>query len=88
MQQDITSGYGHLFFGISNGLAGMAFYILVITLNIFGMTNIIFYLSILSLIGSIYLAYMLNFKVKTVCIVCYSIYFVNILLFIFSYTAR
>ncbi|HLC50284.1 MAG TPA: vitamin K epoxide reductase family protein [Candidatus Nanoarchaeia archaeon] len=80
-----TSGYGKLFFGISNGVAGIAFYILVIALNIFGMTKVIFYLSILSLIGSVYLAYVLNFKVKTVCMVCYSIYLVNILLLVFSY---
>ena len=80
-----ASGYGKIFFGISNGIIGTIFYALIAALNFYGLTNFIFYLSVLSVIGSIYLAYILNFKVKTICLVCYSIYIINILLLIFSF---
>ena len=80
-----TSGYGKLFFGISNGTMGMFFYILVILLSFFNFQSYIFYLAVASVIGSVYLAYVLHFKVKTICVVCYSIYAVNLLLLLFSY---
>ena len=81
-----TSGYGKVF-GISNGLTGMLFYALVSIAAFYGALNLTFYLSILSVLASLYLAYVLQFKVRAVCLICYSIYAVNILLLIFSYLA-
>src|SRR3989344_6611041 len=78
-----SSGYGKLLFGIPNPVIGLMFYSLVFVLALLNYANIIFYLSVLSLIGSIGLWYVLQFKVKTICLVCYSIYLVNILLFVF-----
>ena len=80
-----TSGYGKLFFGISNGVVGILFYALAMILTYFGFGTYVFYLASASVLGSIYLAYVLSFKVKTVCIVCYSIYAVNLALFFTSY---
>ena len=78
-----TSVYGKTF-GISNSIYGMVFY-LVVLISSFYDIRYVFYLSILSVLGSIYLAYILYFKVKSFCLVCSSIYLVNILLLIFSY---
>ncbi|MBI2208435.1 vitamin K epoxide reductase family protein [Candidatus Woesearchaeota archaeon] len=80
-----ATGYGKIF-GISNGLAGMLFYGIVLITVFYGALNLAFYLSVLSIFASLYLAYVLQFKVRAVCLICYSIYAVNILLLIFSYS--
>jgi len=71
--------------GVSNSVGGALFYILVFILTFFNI-SFIFYLAILSILGSLYLAYIQYVKIKTFCLVCSSIYIVNILLLIFSYT--
>ncbi len=77
------SKYGHTF-GISNSIFGIFFYAIIFVLLFMNLTNIVFYLSTISLLGSLYLAYVLYFKVRSFCIVCNSIYVVNILLFVVS----
>ena len=81
-----SSKYGKLFM-VSNSTMGIVFYFIVFLLAYFNQINYVFYLSVLAIIGSICLAYLLYFKVKTICIVCTGIYLVNILLVIFSYRA-
>lgn len=79
------SKYGKLF-GIPNSLLGIFFYLLIIILYVINI-KIIFYLAILAFLGSIPLAYFSYLKLKTFCLVCTSIYIINILLLIFSYLA-
>lgn len=79
------SKYGKLL-GIPNSLAGIFFYLLIIVLYFINI-KIVFYLSILSFLGSIPLAYWSYSKLKTFCLVCTSVYIVNLLLLIFSYLA-
>ena len=83
----ISSEYGKIG-GISNSLGGLGFYALIFILGFFNFGQLIFYLAIASILGSIYLAYIQYFKLKTICFVCSSIYAVNILLVIYSYLAR
>lgn len=71
--------------GLSNGTWGMLFYIVVITLALFGEIQYIFLLSLLAVLGSLCLAYLLYFRVKTFCVVCTSIYVINIILAVSSY---
>ncbi len=78
-----NSHYGKTF-GISNSFYGMIFYIIVFLLSFYSMTYV-FYLSLIAVLGSIYLAYILYFKVRSFCLICNSIYLVNILLLVFSY---
>jgi len=79
------SSYGKIL-GIPNSALGIIFYLIIIILSLFNTyNNIIFYLSVISFIGSLYLAYILYFKLKNFCLVCNAIYVVNILLLIFSY---
>lgn len=71
--------------GIPNGIHGMIFYVLVAALYYLGYIEYVWYLSILSVAGSAVLAYILYFKVKSLCVVCMSIYAVNIALLIVMY---
>ena len=80
--KNFNSKYGRLF-GISNSLIGMIFYCFVIVL-MYIKPEAILYLASLSVFGSLYLAYLQFFKVRSFCIVCISVYLVNILLLIFS----
>ena len=77
-----SSKYGKLI-GISNSLLGIIFYLLVIVL-FYTYKEFIIYLAILSILCSIYLAYIQYAKIKNFCLVCTTIYLVNILLLIFS----
>ncbi|MDO8509112.1 MAG: vitamin K epoxide reductase family protein [Nanoarchaeota archaeon] len=79
-----TSPYGSIF-GISNSLMGLYFYSLIFVLSFFSQFKAIFYLSILAVIVSIYLAYILFIKMKNFCIVCASIDIINVILLIVSY---
>lgn len=79
-----SSQYGKIL-GLSNSFYGILLYILIFILNIYEYANLIFYLAILSVLGSVYLAYVMYFKIKSYCLVCNAIYAVNILLLVFSY---
>ncbi len=78
-----TSIYGKTF-GISNSIYGMVFYLVILILSFYNL-KYVFYLSILAVLSSVYLAYTLYFKVKSFCVICNTIYLVNILLLILSY---
>tara|TARA_Y100000310_G_scaffold325900_1_gene390100 strand:- start:823 stop:1197 length:375 start_codon:yes stop_codon:yes gene_type:complete len=76
-----SSKYAHLFI-LPNALYGIMFYIILLFLtNI----TIIFYLSLIAVVGSLALAYVQIFKTKIFCLVCTSIYIVNLLLLYYSY---
>ncbi len=80
-----TSEYGKIF-GISNSFIGMLFYVGLFVLTLYNFSNIIFYMSWLSFAMSVYLAYISFIKMKNFCLVCTSIYIINILLLFFSYS--
>ena len=83
----ILSEYGEIF-GFSNALLGMLFYSLMAILAFMNKINLLFYLSIASLIASAFLAYLLYFRIKTLCLICTTIYAINILLFLVIYSYR
>lgn len=78
-----TSSYGHLF-GISNAVGGLFFYAALLLLTFLGLKEYLFYLTLISLFGTLYLAYLSYVKMKNFCVVCHIIYLINILLFIFA----
>jgi len=80
----MSSTYSKLV-GISNALIGMAYYFLVFVLASFSFATIIFYLSIAAVLVSIVLAYISYFKIKSFCLICTSVYVINILLLVVSY---
>jgi uncharacterized membrane protein len=81
--ESIMSPYGKMY-GIHNGIWGMLFYLVIIALNIYGQKSTILILSIIAVLISIRLAYILHFKLKKICINCYIIYAVNFALLILS----
>ena len=81
-----TSDYG-THFGISNSVAGIGFYLVVLALTWYGFALPVFWLCAASVAGSAYLAYVLYVKLRNMCVVCSVIYVVNIALFILSWRA-
>ena len=71
--------------GISNALIGVAFYAVLFVLACFGAAALIFYLSIAAVLASIALAYISYFKIKSFCLVCTSVYLINVLLLVVSW---
>ncbi len=78
-----TSPYGHLF-GISNALGGLFFYSALFILTFFASADLIFYLTLASFWGTLYLAYVSYVKMRNFCLVCNIIYLINLFLFIFG----
>ena len=79
-----TSEYNSIA-GISNAWYGILFYAILIFLANYSLINYIFFLALLSFLGSIYLAYLSYGKLKTFCFVCSSIYLINLLIFILAW---
>lgn len=79
-----TSEYGKTL-GMFNGEWGMLFYTILVVLALLGEIQWMFLLACLSVIGSLYLAYILYFKVKTFCVVCTSVYITNLLFALSTY---
>jgi vitamin-K-epoxide reductase (warfarin-sensitive) len=80
----ISSKYGK-FVGISNSFIGMAFYAILFVLACFSAASLIFYISIAGVVASIGLAYISYFRIKSFCLVCTSVYLINVLLLLVSY---
>lgn len=80
----ITSNYGTLF-AFSNSIWGIIFYSAIIIASFFNLYKTVFALSMLGIISSIILAFILYFIIRTICLLCTSIYIVNIMLLITSY---
>lgn len=75
----ILSEYGS-FFGISNAVLGLLFYATIILLVGFGFMKLVFWGALAACVVSVFLAYILFFKLKVFCVVCSSIYLINFLL--------
>lgn len=84
----LTSEYSRIL-GISNSVGGILFYIVVFILGFYNLElygySVLLVIAVLSLLGSLYLAYRQYFTLKDFCLVCSSIYIVNILILVFSY---
>ena len=81
-----TSPYGQLL-GLPNAAYGACFYIITAFLASSNLTSYLFYLSIAAFLGTLLLAYFSYYKMKNFCVVCSSIYLINIALLIISYRA-
>lgn len=77
------SQYGSLFY-ISNGTTGIFFYLLVIIFALFEQRILLLTAAIAACIVSLFLAYLLYFKIKTVCLLCTSLYIVNVIILYLS----
>jgi uncharacterized membrane protein len=79
----IKSPYSRIFF-LSNAVIGIAYYILVAMLASLEMPFLLYIATIGGVLVSIVLAYLLYFKIKSLCIVCTSLYAINLILLLLS----
>ncbi len=83
----MKSKYANIFY-FSNALTGMGYYLVVGILALFSASHLLLIATIAGCICSAVLAYFLIFKVKSLCILCTTLYIVNILLLIFAIMMR
>lgn len=77
----IKSEYGSLFL-VSNAIVGMVFYALIAALAWFNASLLLLLVALAGCLFSVYLAYILFFKIKAFCLVCVSLYLINILILV------
>lgn len=82
-----TSPYANLFF-VSNAVIGMAFYVLVMLLAWLGYEQALKIAVAAGVLMSLYLAYILYTKIKSLCLVCTATYIVNAALFVCVFWLR
>ncbi|MFA6458574.1 MAG: vitamin K epoxide reductase family protein [Patescibacteria group bacterium] len=82
--KSIRSAEGKIF-GIPNGVYGIGFYAAIFLATLPPLQAYLAPLAVLGVIFSLYFAYQLYFKVKTICVVCTAIYLVNLLLLVFAW---
>lgn len=80
----LLSPYGKLL-GFSNTILGMAFYAAMMMAACADAVPLIWYGAVASCIASVGFAYLLYVKIRTVCLICTSIYLVNIALLLSAY---
>jgi vitamin-K-epoxide reductase (warfarin-sensitive) len=71
-----TSPYANLL-SVPNAVIGMFFYALVMLFAWFGYEQLLMVAVIAGALISLYLAYLLYFKIKSLCLVCIATYIVN-----------
>lgn len=82
----IKSIYGGIFF-VSNSILGMIFYLLIAILAINNSINFILIAAITATLFSCILAYILYVKIKALCLLCTSLYIINIVLLMYALNA-
>ena len=80
----MTSEYSTLFM-LSNAQLSLVYYCSMIFLALMNYTTIAFYCALGGVVVSIGLAYILYFKIKALCLVCTSMYLINIALVVATY---
>ncbi|MBT4856234.1 hypothetical protein HOM50_04520 [bacterium] len=80
----IKSAYGKML-GVPNTLLGICFYLVLMFLQYFHLYAFVFYLALLGAIVTIFFAFILYARIKTLCVLCTIAYIVNFLLLYLSY---
>ena len=80
----ILSKYGRMF-GFSNALLGIFFYAGMALIALLNMDRLVFAGAVIACVASLFFAWILYRKIKTVCLICNTIYLINGLLLVVSY---
>ncbi len=78
------SPYGKML-GISNIWASAGYYVIIIAAVTLNQPQLVMLITASGLLVTIAFAYILYFKVKSLCLICTSLYIVNIALFVICY---
>ncbi|MFZ5954576.1 MAG: vitamin K epoxide reductase family protein [Candidatus Dependentiae bacterium] len=79
----ITSSYANLLY-FSNSVWGMFYYLLITAVVLLGKFNLLTVITAGGVLASFVLAYILLFKIRSLCVLCVSLYVINILLFVMA----
>jgi len=79
----MKSPYANLFY-FSNALIGGAYYIMIGVLTLLQMHQLLIMAAVCGCIISAVLAYILYFKIKSLCILCTTLYVINVLILLLS----
>ena len=71
--------------GISNSIAAASYYLLLIILTIFGQQQLLMIVASAGLAVTFVFAYILYFKIKSICLICSLLYTLNILIALLCY---
>lgn len=82
--RSFVSPYNKLL-GISNIWAAFLFYCAVIVLIFMNAIGLLFLLTCIGFVASLIFAYILYFKMRTICLICSSLYCINIVLMVLAY---
>jgi vitamin-K-epoxide reductase (warfarin-sensitive) len=83
----MKSQYGALFY-VSNAIVGVAYYLMIIVLALLQNHSLLLFATATGVIVSAFLAYLLYFKIKSLCLLCTSLYIINILLLLLAIRYR
>lgn len=83
----MKSSYAAIFY-FSNAIIGAAYYLMIIALALLGMHYLLIFSTIMGCLVSALLAYLLYFKIKSVCLLCIALYLINIVLLILALRYR
>lgn len=75
----LTSPYAHFLY-FSNSFLGIVYYSTLAVIAFCGLDTIVLLMAIGGIIVTCVLAYLLYFEIKSICLVCTSLYIVNILI--------
>lgn len=79
----MQSAYTSLFY-LPNSVVAMLFYILIEVLAVFGPQIVLILAALIGCIGSCILGYVLYFKIKSLCLLCTSLYIINFFILFLS----
>lgn len=79
----MASPYANILF-VSNAIIAMLFYVVIAIFALLHIKVAVLVTATAGVIGSLFLAYLLFFKIKTLCLLCTSMYLINILILIFA----
>jgi vitamin-K-epoxide reductase (warfarin-sensitive) len=80
----MKSAYASLFY-VSNAVVGVLFYLVIAILAFIDQINLVFFAVSLSCIATLFLAYILYFKIRSLCLICTSTYIINISMFLYTF---
>jgi vitamin-K-epoxide reductase (warfarin-sensitive) len=83
----MKSPYASIFY-FSNAIVGVAYYLMIIVLALLQMHSLLLFATVIGCIASAFLAYLLYFKIKSLCLLCTSLYIINILLLLLAIRYR
>lgn len=83
----MKSPYAALFY-FSNAIVGVAYYLMIIVLALLQMNSLLLFATVAGCLVSAFLAYLLYFKIKSLCLLCTSLYIINILLLLLALRYR